>query len=211
MRFSLIYVRAAAFGLLAACGGSIAEIPDANPKTDSPLDAGAAGAEVLFTEDPSTWVLAGQNPDLYALMATDTAVMRNGKAATRLSQVGKQGNPSIPWATAMSRETKPATSYRGKRIRMRAEMKTENVSDGGWLWLRLDGVGKPLTICNMQPHDSADRTLKGTHDFTPMSCVLDVPSSTDALTFGFGLTGSGDAWIGAVTFELVGTDVPIAQ
>lgn len=204
MRFTLISLCAAGGMLLLACGGSIAELPDGTPKPHSSLDAGAAGPEVLFTEDPATWWLTGKDPDLYSLTSVDTQVVVDGKATTRIEQVAKHGHNDIPWAFARP-DSRSATPYRGKRMRMTAQMKTEAAtSGGGWLWLRFnDGA---TGMCNMD-----ERLVKGTNDFAPVSCVLDVPTDTEWFAFGFGLSGSGKVWLSTVTFEAVGTDVPIAR
>jgi hypothetical protein len=82
------------------------------------------------------------------------------------------------------------------------------------LWLRVDGARvthDDLTtraLCNMQR--TTDTRLKGTNPFTKLSCVLDVVPDAERLAFGAGLGGSGRAWFGPATLDVVGEDVPVS-
>jgi hypothetical protein len=55
-----------------------------------------------------------------------------------------------------------------------------------------------------------DSRLKGTKPFTKLSCVLDVVPDAERLIFGAGLAGSGRAWVGPATLDVVGEDVPVS-
>src|SRR5262249_28088932 len=93
-----------------------------------------------------------------------------------------------------------------KRVRMRADIKTENAPIGAWLWFRIEDVAAAvLKVCNMS---RVDLRVKGTNDFATYSCVLDIPDSTDIFAYGFGLSVPGKAWIANVVFESVGLEIP---
>ena len=99
--------------------------------------------------------------------------------------------------------------YLGKRIRMSGSIKTQDLSDWGGLWLRIDSgePGKTLGFDNM--HDGkTDRSIRGTTPWTKYEIVLNVPTSTTYLAYGTLLTGQGQIWFGDLSFEIVDDDIP---
>ena len=98
-----------------------------------------------------------------------------------------------------------AEPYRGKRLRMSAFMKTENLDGSAWLWLRIDGKKKSI-LDNM-----SDRPIKGTNDWGKYECVLDVDKDAVNLVFGLGFGGNGRAWVDDFQFEIVGGDVKTTE
>jgi hypothetical protein len=103
-----------------------------------------------------------------------------------------------------------AEQYRGKRVRLRAELKTEDVHGAGTIWMRVDGEGRRLRFDNMEKR-RIEGVLKDTHDWALREVVLDVPDKADSLHFGFYLRGSGQAL--ARNFEVaeVGDDVAVTS
>jgi hypothetical protein len=199
--------------ILAACGGNVGLGGDAGkPDTGEPIaDAGADSTVLLFDDDPTGWFKAGANPADYVLTQKDTSVLRDGKPTVRLESMFTAGVDAgvfdAPWAIARTTKDTPAVMYRGKRVRMRADLKVEGASVGAWLWFRIDAVNQmPLKNCNMI--NPIDRRVKGTSDFQTYSCVLDVPDNTETFAHGFGLSGPGKAWIANVVFEAVGPEIP---
>jgi hypothetical protein len=96
-----------------------------------------------------------------------------------------------------------ADLYRGKRLRMAAYVKAEQIQDWAGLWMRVDGNPKEtLSFDNMQR-----RPIKGTTDWRKHEIVLDVPDNSDKIAFGIILEGEGQVWIDEVSFEIVGDDV----
>jgi hypothetical protein len=86
-------------------------------------------------------------------------------------------------------QTIAAEEYRGKRIRISAALKANNVSDGwGGLWLRIDGarLDETLAIDTME-----DRPLVGTTGWQQHALVLDVAAAAATISFGAGLSGKG--------------------
>jgi hypothetical protein len=144
------------------------------------------------------------DPALY-VWSRDESVVHAGGPTMRFEQKTDAGASVDSWAGTIA--SVPADGYRGLRVRFRADVKTENAPKGASLWLRLDDAPSHSTeICNMI--GPVDSRLKGTHDFTTIACVLDVPESTKTLVFGLLLTGSGAAWIGPATLEAVDRSVP---
>ncbi|MBN1446484.1 MAG: hypothetical protein JXA28_01035, partial [Bacteroidetes bacterium] len=100
-----------------------------------------------------------------------------------------------------------ADSYRTKRLRFSAYLKTENVSNFAGLWMRVDGPNrKVLAFDNMQ-----DRGVSGTTDWIRYEIVLDVPTAADSIYLGTLLVGDGKVWTGSLMLDVVGNDVPITD
>jgi hypothetical protein len=145
------------------------------------------------------WNVAGSTPNDYSVQI-DTAHFHSGKASglieARDTSMGSGFGTLIQWFSA--------EEYRGKRVRMSAFVKSENVESWAGLWMRVDGDRASLAFDNMQ-----DRPIKGTRDWQKYDVVLDVPTDGDSIFFGILLEGSkGRVWIDDVQFDLVGTDVP---
>lgn len=104
-------------------------------------------------------------------------------------------------------QSHPPGRYLGKRIRLSARMKGDNVS-ALCLWLRVDGEkgeAEPLTFYNMH-----NRPVRGTVDWKPYEIVLDVPKEAKLIAYGFFIQGGrGTAYMDKVTLQPVGNDVPV--
>ena len=97
-----------------------------------------------------------------------------------------------------------AEDYRGKRVRFSALVKSEGIEGWAGLWMRVDKGRESVAFDNMQ-----DRPVKGTQDWTRYSVVLDVSEDADGIFFGTLTSGKGQLWISKLSFEEVGTDVPV--
>jgi hypothetical protein len=92
----------------------------------------------------------------------------------------------------------------GRRVRLSAFVRTEAV-EAAALFLSASGAhGSMLGFDNMD-----DRPIKGTTGWTRYEAVVDVPSGTTILGYGFFVDGAGAAWIDGVTLEPVGPEVPL--
>jgi hypothetical protein len=149
---------------------------------------------------PKGWISAGESPGDYE-MTVDPQVKRVGRAAGVIRSRGTPGGFGTLMQMCKPRE------MGGKRWRMSAWAKSENVEGWGGLWMRVDGDGKqPLAFDNMQ-----SRPLKGTTGWTRYAIVLDVPKEAVNLAFGVLLDGKGAVWIDDVDFEEVGTHIAVTD
>jgi hypothetical protein len=90
-----------------------------------------------------------------------------------------------------------ADSYRGKRMRFTAVVKSEDVYEWAGLWMRVDGPKKELLgFDNM-----STRPIKNTIGWERYQVVLDVPDGSVNIAFGIFLTGPGQVWLVDVGFE----------
>lgn len=103
-----------------------------------------------------------------------------------------------------------ATPWRGKRVRFGAAAKVDELQPGTTvnLWLRVDrprtqdGQAQTGAFDNM-----SDRPIRDT-EWTVHQIVLDVADDAQRIALGMFVTGKGLARFDAVTFEVVGNDVP---
>lgn len=149
-------------------------------------------------DTPPGWHLAGSRPQHYATgVVSDPA--RGGRSAWLAASVAR------PEGFGTLMQTISPESYRGKRLRVSADVKAENV--GGWagLWMRIDGAdGRPLALDNMQA-----RALRGSGEWQRHSIVLDVPPDSGAIAFGVLLHGEGRVIVDDFRFEVVDASVPV--
>lgn len=110
------------------------------------------------------------------------------------------------FGTYMS-ETSPK-KYNGKRLKLTAYIKCENVEYQCALWMRIDGrnTGEMLGFDNMN-----NRPIYGTTDWKQYSIVLDVPDSSVNIAYGILLNRTGSMWISDVKMEVVGNDVAVTN
>ena len=144
---------------------------------------------------PAGWAKTGSHPQQYEIVI-DTSVRHGGKAAAHVRFTGEKAEGFGGLGQGFR-----ADEYRGKRLRMSAWMKTEEV-EAAHLWLRLDAERTTVGFDNMD-----DRVVKGTTQWQKYDLTLDVPAETVNVAFGFFIHGRGEAWVDDFRFEAVGTDV----
>ncbi|HKW46906.1 MAG TPA: hypothetical protein VJN70_05655 [Gemmatimonadaceae bacterium] len=114
-----------------------------------------------------------------------------------------KANIEAPRGSAMLAQSIRADAYRGKRVRLSGYLKTIGVNEGtAVLFMRVDGEGVVQTSDYMQ-----NRPLMLTTDWSRQEIVLDVPRDAIGVTYGFLLSGSGQAWLDDVQIDEVGNDV----
>lgn len=141
------------------------------------------------------WFISGSKKESYEI-GLDKSVYKSGGISAYLesNQTKIEG-----FGTLM--QTCSAENYLGKRIKMIAYIKSENVVNKAGMWLRVDSKEprKTLGFDNMK-----DRPIKGNINWTKYEIVLDVPQESDLLNFGVLINGTGKVWIDDIKFEIVG-------
>ncbi|QSQ19683.1 AraC family transcriptional regulator [Pyxidicoccus parkwayensis] len=101
-----------------------------------------------------------------------------------------------------------AQDYRGKRLRFSAMTRIKDVDGWAGLWMRVEGPDpkQPLAFDNMQ-----SRALVGTVGCKRYEVVLDVPKEATAIMAGLIMSGTGQAWLDGVRFEVVDASVPVTD
>src|SRR5215468_6643743 len=152
---------------------------------------------LLALEAPKCWLLAGSAPADYET-GVDRKVSHSGKASGFLRA------REMPKGFGTLMQMFQPGEYRGKRVRLSAWVKAQQVADWAGVWMRVDGEGsKSLAFDNMQ-----NRPIKGTSGWQRYEIVLDVADKATAIAFGILLDGAGAVWIDDIRFEVVDRSVP---
>jgi len=98
--------------------------------------------------------------------------------------------------------------FKGSKITLTGYVKTENVTDGAGLWMRLDGAdGNVLGFDNMQ-----SRFIKGTTDWKEYSITLAYdPDEVKDITLGGLITGTGKMWMDNLHITIDDKDIAEAE
>ena len=168
------------------------------------LAAAAAATTVLALAAtpaplPPSWHMTGDNPDKFTA-GVDTSPEGRGAKFLR-----SRTNDPKAWAGLV--QAIQAQRYLGQRVRFRARLRTEAMSDWAGLWMRVDSAsGKSIAFFNTQ-----NQPVKGTTGWQERSIVLDVPADAAMIVFGAIGAGTGQVWMEPVAFETVGRNVPVDQ
>jgi hypothetical protein len=148
----------------------------------------------------NSWFMAGKRPQDYFYGKDDRAAYE-GKKTSYLKAKETISTGEHDFGTLMQKIG--TDSYRNKRVRFSAVVKSEEVQNWAGLWMRVDGPesGLILGFDNMQ-----DRPIKGTTDWQTYEIVLDVAEESTYICFGFLLCGRGQLWFSEVQLEVVGDD-----
>jgi hypothetical protein len=161
------------------------------------LKAIEAQATAPVSHAPNGWFMAGSKPANYQTGVDQTMVENGLPSAFLKSAVPVTGG----FGTLM--QTVSANDYAGKRVRLHAWVRSQEVSEWSGVWMRVDKGSGSVAFDNMQ-----DRPIKGTQTWKRCDVVLDVPEDATSISFGILLTGTGEVWMNDTTFEIVGNEVP---
>jgi TIR domain len=171
------------------------------------VGSGATSSSETSLLVPNGWFTSGSKPEQYD-MGVDTQIA-GSPAMIRCKYADDD-----PVYVAMEKgfgtlmQSILADEYRGTRLRLRAELKTDNVTGAGTIWMRVDGPGGTLQFDNMEKRKTLG-VLKGTVDWVPREIILDVPEEAESINFGFFQHGTGATWARNFVLEQVGRDVPL--
>jgi hypothetical protein len=167
------------------------------------VDSGPAKA-------PAGWILTGSKPADYRV-GIDKSVVLEGQPSAFLKSVVASSVAATDKATTQGlgpfgtmMQTVSAVNFAGKRVRFKAQVKSQDVADWAGLWMRYDRGREMLFLDNMQT-----RPIKGSQPWKNYEVVLDVPADATSISFGVLLAESGEVWMNQATFEVVGNDVAV--
>ncbi len=146
---------------------------------------------------PTGWFLAGSRPASYDT-GIDGQIAYNGHPSAYL-----KSNQQVSYGFGTLMQEFRAEKYAGKRLRLSAFIKPDQVQDWAGLWMRVDKDSQSVAFDNME-----DRPIKGTNGWHSYQVVLDVPQDASVIAFGVLLSGTGTVWLNSVELQVVGTDVP---
>lgn len=150
---------------------------------------------------PTGWLKAGSRPsDFIVAVTPKDSYKDHGTVMIRSIDNASKGFGSLM-------QTILADNYRARRVRFSGYLRTQNVSGRVALWMRVDGAdGDLLGIDNMKGH-----SLHGNVSWKKSEIVMDIPDQAKQISFGALLSGSGQAWISDLKFEIVGKNVPVTS
>jgi hypothetical protein len=101
-------------------------------------------------------------------------------------------------------QTIDAKAFRGRRVKLRAAVRTEVAGPGNQahLWLRIQKAGFAAASVLFED-DMAERPIT-TGEWRVFETVGDVPKDADRIDYGLALVGMGRAWLDTVALEVVG-------
>ncbi len=141
---------------------------------------------------PRGWFLAGTSPEDYVVVAEgDARSLRSKSEAPR--GFGALMQEFVPEA------------YRGRRVRLSARLRSEEVAGRAALWMRIDGLAHQTIVLDAM----ASRPITGTTPWAVYAVVLDVPDEAEVVALGVLLEGAGSVDVEGVALDVVGADVPV--
>ncbi len=144
---------------------------------------------------PKGWMVAGSHPNCYEMgLSEDTK-----HSGTRCAHI--RSTKSVNGFGTLMQSVSP-DGYIGKRIRLSAYIKSEDVADWAGVWMRIDAGKEVIGFDNMQ-----DRPIDGNTEWTKHEIILDVPEKSTNISFGVLLSGTGSVWFDDFELETVSKDV----
>jgi hypothetical protein len=140
------------------------------------------------------WFVLGMNRDDH-----EVTVDRTQGHSTSSSALIRSRDSTVTSPTLMTQHVL-AHDYHGKRLRLSAWLKCENVTRSARLWMLLEDNTRILLFTTATP-------ITGTTDWTRCEIVYDIDNDTTLISFGFELEGAGAAWFADVAVDVVGKEV----
>ncbi len=153
----------------------------------------------LSAQLPTGWYPAGSNWKNYRI-ELKAKEGRKGGSAARLDCL----KDTVNGYGSLMQDFLPG-EYLGKRIRIGAWVKTQDVEQWAGVWVQVakDTDEKPLCFDNM-----ADRPISGSTDWTKYELVVDVPWEAKVILMGGILNGKGSMWLDDFSVEVVDRTTP---
>ena len=153
---------------------------------------------------PQGWKIGGSEAQDYRI-GIDPSVSGSPATIQSLHTRGEQTG----FATLM--QSVDAAQFVGQRVRLKADLKSEDCVGAATLWMRLDRAdGRQLILDNMEMRQT-DGVLTGTQDWTSRQIVLEVSNEAARLNYGFYLRGTGKCWSRRFDISTVTDAVPVTE
>ena len=147
---------------------------------------------------PADWIGAsGANGQSYEVVTSED----NPHTGNRCAMIRRMPGPRYGETFGSLAQTIDAKSFRSKRIRLRAAVRTEVTGQGDQAYLSLriqkEGFGPTSVVF---ADDMADRPIT-TRDWQVFETAGSVPNDAVKIDYGLALVGSGRAWLDSVALE----------
>ncbi len=143
---------------------------------------------------PDGWHI-GEEKQHFRAMA-DNNIFHSGKASVFLQS---SGYIEKDWNTLM--QYCRAGDYQGKRLKLTAWVRTEDLKEYAQFIFRVDGIKA------IRPADKIKEfTFTGNNNWRKVELILDIPEEATHISYGLLLTGKGKVWMDDITIEEVAAD-----
>ncbi len=142
------------------------------------------------------WFLAGSAPSKYEIGVVESAERKGKVGFLKSTKTKIKGDFGTIMQSFVPEE------YLGKKLKLSAYIKSEDVKDWAGMWMRIDGEkGKTLSFDNMQ-----NRPIEGLTTWKQYQIILEVPKESINLSYGVLLSGTGKVWMDSFEFEVVSSN-----
>jgi hypothetical protein len=168
-----------------------------------------APTNVRFVLEPTELTLGTDGVYASFTAAADPENRIDGSTSERIE--APPSTPSDSCGSLKTTRTQQASDgvYSGKRLRLRAKVKTENVRDLQGVSLAFSASTPAGDWIGTASGNTAMGTIKGSTDWQEVALVLDAPLGAAKLSASLYLCGGGTAWLGPMTVEQVDTSVAL--
>jgi Tol biopolymer transport system component/predicted Ser/Thr protein kinase len=138
-------------------------------------------------EAPAGWHASVSTGPEGAVVAVDD---REGTRALRLDAGRKDRGNAMQYF--------PSVGYEGKRVRLRAKLRTDGPEVKAYLWLRTEtGIGEEMKLSSSREDPVA------TTEWTVREVIVDVGFDAELISLGVQVNGKGSAWLDDVSLQVV--------
>jgi len=142
---------------------------------------------------PEGWELGGRDAATYRVDVDANEARRNVPSATLLS------SQASPQQFALLAQEVEAVPYTKARVRFSGYLKSLDVQQRAFLWLRVDADSAIAVAFD----DMHERSIQGTTRWKVCEVLLDVPADATIIRMGAGLIGNGQIWLSDCLLEIV--------
>lgn len=183
--------------------------------TSQAISTGKVPRNLDFTDGFRGWSFMGypETPKQYEYQRDDAMVyQKKASLAITLHEGEHTAEETLPHHFVfLMHEGFMADDYHGKRLRMVAHARTEEVKQGVFN-LHINGPareGEGMERRSMYMTSNQHEPIEGTSDWRSYALVIDVPEDATSIQCGFTLTGGGKIWLDGFQFEVVDANVPL--
>jgi serine/threonine protein kinase len=145
---------------------------------------------------PQGWSATQSKPDEYRV-GVDRQFLFQGKASLFLTSLVPDPRGSVSVMQQFRAE-----KYRGKRVRLSGSFQFVGVARG---YITL------FTMSGGETEKARGAGVSGTNSWKKHNIVMDVPDTADSIRIVVSLGGAGTLWASSLTFDVVGTQVPLTE
>jgi hypothetical protein len=177
----------------------IAPVRDVSAQENEPRNLSFEEPTPVGGSPPGWWFIQHAGAPSFEF-AIDDRISKDGQRSLRIKRTGTE-----PFGLIL--QTVRGGQFRGKRVRLTAFLRLDNVEPFGRGALR-DMSGATLLLRSQGNgafalDDMRDRPLRGTKAWSKAGVEIDVPPTADIVEFGATLSGTGTLWATAFKLEVV--------